>query len=478
MNTPIWDFVKNYSDSGFERFHMPGHKGVPGLVGPEKYDITEINGAGSLYQTSGIIRESEENAASIFGSARTLYSTEGSSQCIKAMLYLAVTLRRKGSLPLVVAARNVHTSFINAAALIGFDVKWLWPEKDTPLASEDITNPICQDDSNVQDKFALPKASFISFPVRPTTLQSTLKALKDTPPCAVYITSPDYLGYCQDLKALSKVCDRYKVPLLVDNAHGAYLKFSGGLHPLDCDADMCCDSAHKTLPVLTGGAYLHISKKAPEVFIKHAKKTMALFGSTSPSYLALCSLDLCNKYLSGDLPGKIRFYASLCSSLKTTLRNKGLLVPESDPLRIVICGDGKKLSFLLRKAKIEPEYVSKNAVVCMITPLNKENFSDLLLEALENETFKYDPGFLKNIYEPSIPEIRPRKVMSIRDAIFSSSETLKASDALGRVSSEISVKCPPGIALAAPGELIDEALIRLFKYYDIQNIDVVISQDK
>ena len=113
---------------------------------------------------------------------------------------------------------------------------------------------------------------------------------------AVYITSPDYLGGMSDIKSLSETAREYGVPLIVDNAHGAYLRFlKDSLHPIDLGADMCCDSAHKTLPVLTGGAYLHISENAPETYKNLGKKAMELFGSTSPSYLILQSLDKANE---------------------------------------------------------------------------------------------------------------------------------------------------------------------------------------
>ena len=106
MKTPIVDFVRRYQESGMVRFHMPGHKGA-GFLGCEGFDITEVSGADELYEARGIIAESEENAASLFGAGRTFYSTEGSSQCIRAMLRLAM-LRQTGGTPLILAARNVH----------------------------------------------------------------------------------------------------------------------------------------------------------------------------------------------------------------------------------------------------------------------------------------------------------------------------------------------------------------------------------
>ena len=224
METPIADFVRRYADSGMVRAHVPGHKGKS-LLGCEALDITEIRGADSLYEADGIIRRSESCAGELFGSGRTVYSTEGSSQCIRAMLYLAL-ICGNGSRT-IVAARNVHRAFLYAAALLDFEIVWLWPEQSTSLCS-------C--------------------PVSPDALERTLTELP-APPAAVYLTSPDYLGGMADISALAEVCRKHSTPLAVDNAHGAYLRFlEPSRHPLDLGAALCCDSAHKTLPVLTGVA--------------------------------------------------------------------------------------------------------------------------------------------------------------------------------------------------------------------------------
>ena len=163
MTTPIADFIRDYADSGLSRLHMPGHKGV-GLLGCEGLDITEVKGADALYEAEGIIAQSEANATGLFGSGRTVFSTEGSSQCIRAMLYLALTNRSKGAKPVVVAARNVHKAFVYACALLDLDVVWLAPEGDA--------------------------RSLCSCRITAETLERTLREM-DAPPCAVYLTSPD-----------------------------------------------------------------------------------------------------------------------------------------------------------------------------------------------------------------------------------------------------------------------------------------------
>ena len=91
IDTPICDFVEAYIQKHFSRFHMPGHKGTDERFPLLARDITEIDGADDLYHAVGIILKSEENASALFGSRHTFYSTEGSSLCIRAMLYLAVS---------------------------------------------------------------------------------------------------------------------------------------------------------------------------------------------------------------------------------------------------------------------------------------------------------------------------------------------------------------------------------------------------
>ena len=266
-----------HSQAATSRRQMPGHRGQS-LLGFEPWDITEIKGADELYGADGIIAQSEANATRLFGTVHTYYSTEGSSQCIRAMLCLALQAApAAGQRPVLLAARNAHKALLYAAALLDFDIQWLWPVP--------------------QDAGAL-----CSCPVSAAKLTGALQGLaqQGKRPFGVYITSPDYLGGVQDIAALAEVCKDFGVPLLVDNAHGAYLRFlpQGGQHPIALGAAMCCDSGHKTLPVVTGGAYLHLGKNALIQDEAAVRNALALFGSTSPSYLILQSLDKCNQVLS------------------------------------------------------------------------------------------------------------------------------------------------------------------------------------
>lgn len=445
MQTPIADFVRNYAASGIGRLHMPGHKGV-GPLGCEPLDITEIAGADALYEADGIIAQSEANAARLFGAGRTIFSTEGSSQCIRAMLYLALTARPVSGRPAVLAARNVHKAFIYAAALLDLDVHWLYPEGDV--------------------------RSLCSCRITAETLDQRLSAL-DTPPIAVYVTSPDYLGGLADLAALAAVCHQHDTLLLVDNAHGAYLHFlPEPVHPLDLGADLCCDSAHKTLPVLTGGAYLHIHASAPPAIRETAKAAMALFGSTSPSYLILSSLDLCNRELAEGYPAALRACIIGLDDLRARLTAAGWQVQTTDPLRVTIAAPagmrGTALADQLRSAGIECEYADPEFLVLMATPSNTQSELDRIAVALGQApapTAQQEP----------LPAVIGTQAVTIRQALFSPHQTIPTAQGLGHICAAPTVACPPAIPIAVSGEIITPEAMALFTHYGISTLDVLTS---
>ena len=447
MTTPLADFLRAYAASGTARLHMPGHKGR-GPLGCEAWDLTEISGADSLYEAAGVIARSEENAAALFGSAATFYSTEGSTQCVKAMLFLALQNRPAGTPPVIAAARNVHKSFVHAAALLDFEPLWLWPEEGT--------------------------SSLCACPITAEGLDRRLSAL-DAPPAAVYITSPDYLGNMADIPALAEVCRRYKTPLLVDNAHGAYLRFlEPSRHPLDLGADLACDSAHKTLPVLTGGAYLHVSRTAPAAFRERAKAALALFGSTSPSYLTLASLDLCNARLSGDYPARLAEAVRGLEALGKTLSANGWQVEPSDPLRLTLRAPsgltGLDLADRLRRGGAECEYADRDFLVLMTTPENTPEDLARVSAALGENRAPAAPAV-------SLPLAKGERALSIREALFAPQESVPAEESLGRVCGAPTVGCPPAVPIAVSGERIGPEALALFHYYGVKRVDVLKSEN-
>lgn len=435
ISTPVCDFVRDYAASAPIRLHMPGHKGR-GILGCESLDITEIRGADDLYHPEGILARSEENASRLFG-CRTVYSAEGSSLAIRAMLYLAYT--RSGCKGKCLAGRNAHKSFLHTAVLLDFPISWLWAGD-----------------------------SYLSCPVTAETVEAAILEEKEKP-FAVYLTSPDYLGNLAPVGEIASVCHRYGVPLLVDNAHGAYLKFlPRSLHPMDLGADLCCDSAHKTLPVLTGGAYLHMG---PDWTAEEAKAAMALFGSTSPSWLILQSLDGANPLLER-LPGDIAALAPHIAALKGALLAHGFALVGAEPLKITVHAakfgySGEEMAEILEKQGIFCEFADRDFLVFMLTPRNTPEELDRLRAAL----CALPRGARQEM--PPIALARPKAACTPRQAAFAPRETIPVENSLGRILALANVSCPPAVPIVMCGEEIDEAAREALRRCGIEEVTVI-----
>ena len=434
MNTPVCDFVRAYAQREPARLHMPGHKGKP-FLGCETLDITEIDGAGNLYAPDGIVAESEENASRLFG-CRTYYSAEGSSLCIRAMLLLAQQITGRSA---VLAARNAHRAFLSAAALLDLDVHWLHPQPDEIYQSCTVTP------------------------------EDAERALQSVRPAAVYLTSPDYLGNLADVAAIAQVCRRHGVLLLVDNAHGAYLHFlPQPCHPMDLGADLCCDSAHKTLPVLTGGAYLHVSPRLG-LPARQVKDALALFGSSSPSYLILQSLDRTNVYLES-YTGRLAAFLPRVQALHASLRAHGYTLCGGEALKLTVRAKpfgytGDELASLLARENVFCEMHDPDYLVCMLTPESGED-----CVRLQNALLRIPrrPGLTD-----APPAYRaPQQVMSVRKACLAPQKTLPVEACAGRIAAGCSATCPPAVPIVLCGERIDADLIERLRYYDVRTCAV------
>lgn len=440
MKTPIVSFLKSYQEKSPVRMHMPGHKGA-GILGFEGMDLTEIYGADELFAAEGIIKESEQNASSLFG-CPTYYSTQGSTLCIQTMCtILCQDAKSKGKKPKILAGRNAHRSFIHAAALLDFEIEWLYGNSD-----------------------------YLSCKIHAEDLE---KAIIESHPTVVYLTNPDYLGNLLDIKSLASVCKKHNVLLAIDNAHGAYLRFfEPSLHPIDLGADLCCDSAHKTLPVLTGGAYLHLSDSLNQVWKNDVKHFMEYFSSTSPSYLIMASLDAANEVLDTTFRNSLFECIQRVDGLKNTLVQYGYTILSGEPMKITISTKefgytGNEIANLLMECDIYPEFYDSDYIVLMPSPYNTKDD----LKRLETCLCGIERKPLLINKPPKLEQ--SKKAMNVRQALFSSSITLDVSKSLGQVCSSVTVSCPPAILPVIPGEVISESSIEVMKYYGIETVRVV-----
>lgn len=440
MKTPIVSFLKSYQEKSPVRMHMPGHKGA-GILGFEGMDLTEIYGADELFAAEGIIKESEQNASSLFG-CPTYYSTQGSTLCIQTMCtILCQDAKSKDKKPKILAGRNAHRSFIHAAALLDFDIAWLYGNSD-----------------------------YLSCKIHAEDLE---KAIIESLPTAVYLTNPDYLGNLLDIQSLANVCKKHNVLLAIDNAHGAYLRFlESSLHPIDLGADLCCDSAHKTLPVLTGGAYLHLSDSLNQVWKNDVKHFMEYFSSTSPSYLIMASLDAANEVLDTTFKKSLSECIQRVDGLKNTLTQHGYTILSGEPMKITISTKefgytGNEIANLLMECDIYPEFYDSDYIVLMPSPYNTKDDFERMQKCLCGIDRK--PILINK--PPKLEQ--SKKAMNVRQALFSSSITLDVSKSLGQVCSSVTVSCPPAILPVIPGEVINESSIEVMKYYGIETVRVV-----
>lgn len=443
MNTPIRRMLDGYIAQGRVRMHMPGHKGIlpAPLSEAAAYDITEVQGADSLFASDGVIRACEEGFASLYGARESLLSCGGSTLCIQAMLALTARPGEK-----VLFYRNIHRAALNAMILLDIRPVWLYPPEETEGFGRAEPAQVC-------------------------------RALAADPEIrGVYLTSPDYYGGMHDVAAIAEICRRFDVPLLIDNAHGAHLKFlEEDRHPISLGADLCCDSLHKTLPALTGSAVLHLG--SGRFTRERAKEAMGLFGSTSPSYLMMLSMDM---LLSdpGALRAEVRRTVGRCERIRRVLRHRGFLVTGDDPMKLSFRAPGRtglQCADDLRRAGIEPEYADGKWVVLMPSM----NTPDEDFIRLEEALLRYPaaparpaPPQAAQANEPDTraarpddggPPARPAPPQMVpREAYFAPSEHIHTVDAEGRIYADISWPCPPAIPIIMPGERIDKKVCEFF----------------
>ncbi|WP_195277317.1 aminotransferase class I/II-fold pyridoxal phosphate-dependent enzyme [Anaerotruncus rubiinfantis] len=443
--TPLRDAVEAYLQKDMARFHMPGHKGRGTGEFSEilPWDITEVEGADSLFHADGPILELERQFAEVYGAYRTLVSAGGATLCIQTMLALAC-----GNGGKVIMSRNIHRAAINAAALLDLSPVWIYPENDA--------------------------GEWFLGRYTPASVAAAIETNPDAK--AVYITSPDYFGVMSDLAGIAAVCREHGVPLLVDNAHGAHLRFLpekyGKPHPIDCGAALCCDSLHKTMPAMTGAALLHIGDGQ---FAADAKRMMSLFGSTSPSYPMMLSCEIALQYARGGAREGFARTARQMDRLRGLSLAHGFALPQglSDPAKLSLgfgpLGmDRETFGAHLRGFGVEPEYVSGTACVLMANAYNRESDYERLARAIGALSPSGSPAPAAGAALP-----RPQSAMPLRAAVFSTQEIILVENAIGRIAAGEVSPCPPGIPVVMGGERIDEEAAAALKAYGITAVCVV-----
>lgn len=438
----LYNSLLEYKNLGRSSFHTPGHKGsFFSSYDLLSLDFTELPLTDSLYESSGIIKTAENAVSKLYETKLTCFSSGGNTLCIQAMIRLVANSGEK-----ILCDRLVHRSVISAMALLNIQPIWI--------------------------KRKISSESGLAESIDILDLKEKLKQNPDAK--GLYLTSPSYHGILQDISLISRICKEYDIPVLVDNAHGSHLKFLG-LHPLDLGASLTADSAHKTLPVLTAGAWLHINN---EKFIPRAKSAMSLFGSTSPSYPIMASLDISREWLENYGKTEFEKLKIRVDNIKKLASEKGIYIFSDnvlcDPVRITlgvhsIGYTGFEFREELYKFKIEPELCDENYVVLIATPFNTEKDWIRLESAINN----IKPKVSKKLNILYSEMILPKSVVSLSEAIMSRSTRISIDKCKNRIAADIVCPCPPGVPIVMPGEIIGSIEQKSLIDYGISEIDVI-----
>lgn len=415
----FYEKIKKYGEDGsIHRFHMPGHKGRANFFGTgiSRYDVTETNGTDNLFFPQKELIDAENRAAMLFGVKRTVFLAGGAT--LGNQTALSFFNGKK-----VLFERNIHISALNAAML------------------SDITPVFAYNGSDV--------ATGVVLPISADEIEKKLDEEKDV--SAVFITSPNYYGLCADLPKIKSICSHRGVKLIADNSHGAHLSFTGDIFsPLAAGshcADITVDSAHKTLPSLTGAAMIHFNY---DVSREDVCANMLAFASTSPSFLILSSLDYACEWCEKNRE-KFEEAKRRTDELKEKLESAGICVVRSefyDPLRICIAAkNAAEIDKKLQNNGIIPEMQSGNCIVFMISPFNTEDDFSALKKTLLNT--KIIPPEREERSFPKTVFARPLKT-----AFFGRKKGVLTEKSVGMIAARAVIPYPPGVPILIPGEII------------------------
>lgn len=449
--------LKKFSKTEKISMHIPGHKGGRGLgvsffKNASAIDVTELLGTDNLQNPTGILKDSQEFCAKAFGADFTCFLTGGSSLGLRAAILGSA---KRGDKLLV--DRTCHRAVISAITLGGIEPIFISPDFD--------------DKRGLYVGISADKVNYY--------------LSKHPDICGAIITSPTYYGICSDIQKVADICHRFGKFLIVDEAHGAHFAFSKKLPAtaLSQGADICIQSAHKTLPALGQASFLHL--KSGIIDKNRLMRTLLMIQSTSPSYLLMASLDKSARYMNGAGRLKLSRLIASIEELKKTVGEKTVLrFIDSDPLsadcdltRLVVDFSPCEISgcfaekLLIDEFNIYPEMSDSRYVVLIPTAVNTKAEMRQLANALISIGTRRIKGDLSATPTP-LPDIElAYSPYASNDMPF---ESVPLSLAKGRISAGILSACPPGCAVLVPGQRITENDINYITSRNIaEYVDVI-----
>lgn len=451
----LYNKLKKYTGSEVYPFHMPGHKRQDitgeGVI-PYGIDLTEIPGFDNLHNPSGCIKNIEAKAAELYGVKHAFISVNGATGAtLSAIRSMTCTGDR------VLMARNCHKSVYNAVELMNLKPEYIFP--DTEICGK--------------------KYSFYGV-VSPGKLDEKLKAFPDTK--LVIITSPTYEGICSDIRKIAEVCHQNNAYLFVDEAHGAHFPFHKAFpeSAISQGADAAVVSLHKTLPSLTQTALLLTNDSGLNI---QFRGNLAVFESSSPSYILMASVDCCLDYLENSHKAFDEYVDRLKLFHKRTKLLKKLSVfspRKADDIGkiIILTADtnltGHKLAEILRNDfKIETEMSSVDYVTAVTSVCDSgEGFKrlyDALLEIDSKCTLSQNVNSLLLSKSPERMFLPCEKYRY--NSVLTGLENLQ-----GKISLEYVYAYPPGIPVIVPGEVLAKDIIDYINYQINSGVEIISSE--
>lgn len=430
MQCHIYEAAEAYRRKKPVRFHVPGHKasGAFSLFKDAGLDITELSFSDSLENPTGPVARAQEDIAALTGAVRSYILTDGGTCGILTMLY---AVRKTGGK--VVIPRNAHKSVFNGCALLGIE-PYILP-------------------GNVRGGVPLP----------PTAADVDDALRRDPKISAVLVMSPDYYGNTADLPAIRKVCDRAGKKLLVDGAHGAYLKFDPDLADLypGKHADLWTDGSHKTMPTLTQGALLNVND---ETMLPAVEQGLSIFRTTSPSYPVMASVEYGVKFMAENGAALLDPVKQEIALLKTNLEKRGIHVyggSRTAVLAVDFAGAGISPRIAceeLEKRGVYPEFSDGKYVLFYFSALSDPKEIRALeknIRAVARQRYARGTG--------TETEELPANVrkFGFLTAVNLPSEEIPLREAAGRIAAQNAGVTPPCWPVVIAGEQISEQTVRV-----------------
>lgn len=452
-NNNLYEKLIEYSEGPMYAMHMPGHKRkMMTMEDPYRFDLTEIDGFDNLHEAEGVLAAEMALAAELYGAEETHMVINGSTGALLAAIGGAL---HKGDA--VLMSRGCHTSVYHALELNALKPVFIWPKIDEHAGM-----------------------------MRALTVEDVKKTLAMAPFVkALIMTSPTYEGEIADVAGIADACHEAGILLIVDEAHGAHLRFAGFKDSIACGADLVIQSLHKTMPCLTQTALLHMQGEL--VDRERVRRMLAVYQTSSPSYVLMASISQCLHWTQDAAADAFEAYKENVLSIRKeldTLRYFKVYqaMPDHgdyDWGKFVITTDQSRLSgpMLYDRLRLDyylqPEMVSAEYVLCMTTVGDTKRALKHLLGALKDTEDWIDEGGPEEYNYGDKPEVviadpsvhQPKCELPLYEAVDMDYEWTELSEAEGKIVQDYLYLYPPGIPALIPGEVISKEEIRLLKSY-------------